>query len=64
MPDICSICNGDFDLDKEGGSEGYIGILTVQFCPTCKAGIHDFVDQTRLPWECPRCGYMEEDDDE
>jgi len=60
-PDVCTICNGDFDLDAEGGAEGYIGILPVQFCPTCKAGIFDFAEQLRLPWECPRCGYFEDD---
>lgn len=59
--DICTICNGDFDLDTEGGAEGYIGILPVQFCPTCKAGIMDFADQSRLPFQCPECGYTEDE---
>jgi len=56
----CSICNCDFDLDTEGGVEGYIGILPVAFCPTCKAGVLDFADQCRLPFECPECGYFED----
>ena len=42
---ICTICDGDFDLELEGGVEGYIGILPVAFCPTCKAGIFDFAEQ-------------------
>lgn len=60
---VCSICRGNFDIEREGGVRGYIGILPVAFCPTCKAGIYDFVAQTYLPWECPRCGYMEDEDD-
>ena len=55
--DQCSICNGDFDLDTEGGVEGYIGILPVQFCPTCYAGIFDLVQQN-----CWRC--IEESEEE
>lgn len=64
MADQCTICDGDFDLDSEGGAQGYIGILPVQFCPTCKTGIMDFADYERMPFECPRCGYFEGDSDE
>lgn len=46
---ICTICEGGFDLALEGGVEGFIGILPVAFCPTCKAGIFDFVEQHSLP---------------
>lgn len=42
----CSICRCDFDLDAEGGIEGWIGIIPIAFCPTCKAGIYDFAMQT------------------
>lgn len=42
----CSICGAPFDLDTEGGSEGQIGIIPVAFCPTCKAGIYDYVEGT------------------
>ena len=47
MPDPmeCTICGGNFDLEKEGGVEGDFGILPVAFCPTCKACIFDFVEQ-------------------
>ena len=47
----CTICNGPFNLDTEGGVEGFIGMLPVQFCPTCKAGIFDFVEQNSPPEE-------------
>ena len=42
----CTICDGPFDIEKEGGVLGDIGILPVAFCPTCAAGIYDFVEQT------------------
>jgi len=35
----CSICTGPFDLESEGGTQGYIGIIPVAFCPTCKVGV-------------------------
>lgn len=52
----CSICGGPFDLDKEGGCEGDIGILPVAFCPTCRVGILDFADQQMPGFDCPHCG--------
>ena len=51
----CSICGGPFDLDKEGGTEGHIGILPVAFCPTCKTGILDFADSYQPGFDCPHC---------
>ena len=42
----CTCCTGNFDIELEGGAEGFIGILPVVFCPTCKSGIMDFADQT------------------
>ena len=56
---ICTICEGDFDPDTEGGSQGYIGILPVNFCPTCVTGIYDFVQAT-----CWRCIEAEDEDED
>ena len=52
----CSVCSCSFDIEKEGGTEGCIGILPVAFCPTCKTGIIDFVEQ-----QCPRCQGIEDE---
>jgi hypothetical protein len=41
----CTICAGPFDIELEGGVEGFIGVLPVAFCPTCKTGIFDFAEQ-------------------
>ena len=41
----CSICSGPFDLEGEGGTQGYLGIIPVAFCPTCKCGIFDLASQ-------------------
>tara|TARA_R100000963_G_scaffold27051_1_gene18432 strand:- start:256 stop:459 length:204 start_codon:yes stop_codon:yes gene_type:complete len=53
---ICSICDGDFDLDG-GGVIGNFGILPVAFCPTCLSCIFDLVDELeaeleedQVPW--------------
>lgn len=59
---ICTVCNGEFNLDTEGGIDGFIGMLPVAFCPTCKAGIFDFAEQMKLPVECPHCGKFDDDD--
>jgi len=58
----CSICGGPFDLDKEGGSEGYIGILPVAFCPTCKVGILEYAEMQQPGFDCPHCGEYIGDD--
>jgi len=41
----CTICSGEFNPGTEGGRCGYIGILPVNFCPTCTSGIMDFAEQ-------------------
>lgn len=41
----CTICEGEFNPGTEGGRSGYIGILPVNFCPTCTVGILDFAEQ-------------------
>lgn len=45
MIETCSVCNGEFDLDSEGGTMGNFGILPVAFCPTCLACCIDMVNQ-------------------
>ena len=42
---MCTVCDGPFDIIGEGGIDGYIGVLSVAFCPTCYAGIVDMVQQ-------------------
>jgi len=41
----CSVCESEFDLESEGGTQGLFGILSVAFCPTCYAGCVDMVLQ-------------------
>ena len=43
--EICSICEGDFDLDGEGGIVGDLGMLPVAFCPFCLSGVTDLAEQ-------------------
>ena len=37
----CSICDAEFDLKGEGGTQGSFGIIPVSFCPTCLSCILD-----------------------
>lgn len=41
----CDVCDCDFDIEAEGGIDGYFGILPVSFCPTCYACMCDMADQ-------------------
>ena len=42
VPDIeCTICKTEFDLEEEGGTAGYFGMLPVTFCPFCFSSILD-----------------------
>jgi len=41
----CSICDGSFNLQKEGGVAGYFGICPVAFCVWCYSSIVDMVQQ-------------------
>jgi len=43
----CSVCQSCFDIENEGGVEGYFGILPVAFCPTCYACMVDMVDVSK-----------------
>ena len=61
---VCSLCQGDFDLENEGGVTGELGILSISLCPWCYAGMTDLMEQMRLPVECPECGWFEKKDDD
>ena len=41
----CSICNENFDVNSEGGTEGVFGMLPVFFCPTCLASCLNMADE-------------------
>jgi len=41
----CSICDGDFNLQKEGGVAGYFGVCPVAFCVWCYSSLVDMVRQ-------------------
>lgn len=45
----CSTCQCAFSLEDEGGIDGYFGILSMSFCPTCLSSIEDMCDQLRMP---------------
>ena len=47
----CTICDSTFCPETEGGDIGFIGILPVAFCPTCRAGIFDYAEQMSYGWE-------------
>jgi hypothetical protein len=42
--DECNICRCEFDLDAEGGVEGYLGMIFFQLCPACNAGLSEMYD--------------------
>ena len=39
----CNICEGEADLENEGGIQGYIGIIPFTLCVWCHAGMTDMV---------------------
>lgn len=42
----CTICKSPY-TEEQGGCEGELGIIPVQFCPFCLAGLADMFDQFR-----------------
>ena len=50
----CNICQGEADLENEGGIEGYIGIISFTLCVWCYAGITDMVESM-----CENCQQQE-----
>ena len=51
----CSICGSEVDLDGEGGTVGFIGIIELNLCVWCYSGIMDMARQQLLE-ECEDCG--------
>ena len=41
----CTICKSQFDLEGEGGTTGYFGLLMVAFCPFCLSSVLDMARQ-------------------
>ena len=41
----CTICKSMFDLEGEGGTTGYFGMLPVSFCPFCLSSMLDMSQQ-------------------
>jgi len=39
---ICTVCSCEFDIELEGGVDGYLGVLAVSFCPMCFSGLDLF----------------------
>ena len=37
----CTICETYFDIEEEGGTTGFFGMLMVAFCPFCLSSILD-----------------------
>ena len=41
----CNICSCEFDIESEGGVQGFIGIIPFSLCPMCYSGLMDMYDQ-------------------
>lgn len=40
----CTICSKDFAVQKDGGIDGYFGVLAVSFCLDCCASFAEMLD--------------------
>lgn len=56
----CSVCDSEFDVEREGGLSGLFGILPIAYCPTCLASAVDMVHQL---YPCPHCDKLYGEDD-
>ena len=43
--DTCNICSCEFDIESEGGVQGFIGIIPFSLCPMCYSGLMDMYEQ-------------------
>ena len=39
----CSICGDLFDIEGEGGTAGFIGLIPANFCSTCLSGVMEML---------------------
>jgi len=60
----CNICSCEFDIETEGGIQGYLGILPFSLCPMCFSGLMDMYDQLNGDLDEYKSGQEMEDDDE
>ena len=60
----CNICHCDFDIESEGGMQGYIGIIPFSLCPMCYSGIMDMFEQLSGDLEDGSDYWHSEDGDE
>ena len=60
----CNICHCDFDIESEGGIQGYIGIIPFSLCPMCFSGLMDMYDQLNGDLEHGSDNWNAEDGDE
>jgi len=60
----CNICTCEFDIETEGGIQGYLGILPFSLCPMCFSGLMDMYDQLNGDLDEYESGQEMEDDDE
>ena len=35
----CNICQCHFDIEAEGGIDGFLGVLAFSLCPMCHSGL-------------------------
>ena len=49
--DTCKICECEFDIELEGGIQGYIGIIPFSLCPMCYSGLMDMYEQLSGDYE-------------
>jgi len=47
----CSICKCEFNIEEEGGTAGYFGMILVYFCPFCLSSIVDMVEHLKGNYE-------------
>jgi len=60
---VCSVCHCEFDIELEGGIDGYLGILPVAFCAMCYSGMDEFFTQLHGCYDDEHEGYEDHDED-